>query len=104
MKERLFVITDAVTETNEGFYPHELAGDKYESSGILSGSALTMGKAVQNLIKYAGISLDETLRMCSLYPAKVIGQEKVIGKIAKGYKAAMVVMNNGIEVNKLLYA
>jgi N-acetylglucosamine-6-phosphate deacetylase len=104
MKERLFVITDAVTETDKGYYPHELAGDKYESSGILSGSALTMGKAVFNLINYAGISLDEALRMCSLYPAKLIGQEKVLGKIAKGYKAAMVVIDKEIAIKKLLYS
>ena len=30
MKERLFVITDAVTETPTG-YPHKRVGDKYES-------------------------------------------------------------------------
>jgi N-acetylglucosamine-6-phosphate deacetylase len=102
MKDRLFIITDAVTETDKGYYPHELAGNKYESSGILSGSALTMGKAVQNLVKYAGISLEESLRMCSLYPAKVIGQEKVLGKIANGYKAAIVVMDEKTEVIKLL--
>ncbi|MBL0274439.1 MAG: hypothetical protein IPQ06_15610 [Chitinophagaceae bacterium] len=29
MKERLFVITDAVTETGEGYYPHKQVGDKY---------------------------------------------------------------------------
>ena len=40
MKERLFVITDAVTETDKGYYQHKMAGDKYESGGILSGSAL----------------------------------------------------------------
>jgi N-acetylglucosamine-6-phosphate deacetylase len=42
MHERLFAITDAVTETNEGFYQHTLDGDKYTANGILSGSALTM--------------------------------------------------------------
>ncbi|MEI9911345.1 MAG: amidohydrolase family protein [Bacteroidota bacterium] len=102
MKERLFVITDAVTETGKGYYPHELAGDKYEASGILSGSALTMGKAVQNLVHHAGISPEEALRMCSLYPARVVGLEKESGKIAEGYKATMVVMDEKMDVKKLL--
>lgn len=102
MKERLFVITDAVTETDKGYYPHELAGDKYESNGILSGSALTMNKAVKNLVDHCGIELDEALRMGSLYPAKVMGMEKESGKIKKGFLAIMVVMNENMEVIKLI--
>lgn len=104
MKERLFVITDAVTGTDKGYYQHQLAGDKYEAAGILSGSALTMGKAVKNLIEHADIETGEALRMCSLYPARVIGLEKELGKIDKGYKASMVVMDEKMEVKKLLYS
>ena len=69
MQDRLFIITDAVTETNEGYYPHQLKGDNgdkcYESGGILSGSAITMVKAVKNLVDKADISLPEALRMAS---------------------------------------
>jgi N-acetylglucosamine-6-phosphate deacetylase len=97
MKERLFVITDAVTDTNEGYYQHKVAGDKYEAGGILSGSALTMEKALQNLVNHAGIELAEALRMCSLYPARVLNMENELGKIEKGYKASMVVINNRME-------
>lgn len=102
MKERLFIITDAVTETNSGGYQHHFSGDKYEAGGILSGSALTMGKAVQNLVDHAGIELSEALRMCSLYPAKVMGLENELGKIEKGYKAKIVVMNEVSEVMQLI--
>ena len=63
MGERLFLITDAVTETNDGPYPHELKGDKYESKGILSGSSLTMMKAVKNCVENCDIPLQEALRM-----------------------------------------
>ena len=52
MKERLFVITDAVTDTTDGYYQHQQVGDKYEARNILSGSALTMAKAVQNLVNF----------------------------------------------------
>ena len=102
MKERLFVITDAVTVTPEGPYPHELAGDKYEAMGILSGSALAMDKAVKNLVDFAGIELAEALRMCSLYPAQVIKAEKKLGKISPGYRADMVVLNKDLESIALL--
>ena len=65
-------------------------GDKYESNHILSGSALTMEKAVNNLVNHCGIELEEAFRMCSLYPAKVLGLDNELGKIEKGYRADFV--------------
>ncbi len=98
MKERLFVITDAVTETNEGYYHHQLVGDKYECNGILSGSALTMHSSFINLVKKVGIEVGEALRMCSLYPAQVIKADHLYGKIAPGYAAQFVVINQQLEL------
>ena len=102
MGERLFAITDAVTETNEGYYQHYLAGDKFESAGILSGSALTMSKALQNLVDHVDIELREALRMCSFYPAKVLGMQNKLGQIKKGYNSKMVVMNERMEVVNMI--
>ncbi len=102
MKERLFAITDAVTVTDKGSYQHKPAGDKYEAAGILSGSALTMNKALKNLVEYAGIETGEALRMCSLYPARVMGIDKSYGMIAKDFQATMVVLNNELELIKML--
>jgi N-acetylglucosamine-6-phosphate deacetylase len=98
MSERLFLITDAVTETNEGPYPHELNGDKYESNGILSGSVLTMMKAVKNCVEKCDIPLDKALRMASLYPAKVLEIDNETGKIEKGFKADFVMIDENLEV------
>ena len=102
MKERLFVITDAVTETDTGPYQHYLAGDKYESAGILSGSALTMQKALSNLVQHVGVPLDEALRMCSLYPAKAMGLQGELGMLAPGYRADMTLLNNKLQVITVL--
>lgn len=98
MKERLFVITDAVTETAQGYYPHQFAGDKYESNGILSGSALTMAKSVKNLVQHCNIELGEALCMCGYYPAKLMGMESNYGVIHPGAVASFVVMNDDFEV------
>lgn len=92
MKERLFAITDAVTKTTEGFYQHQPEGDKYAAGNILSGSALTMYKALQNLVKHVGIETGEAIRMCSLYPAQVMQLDGRFGRIAKGYEASMVLL------------
>jgi N-acetylglucosamine-6-phosphate deacetylase len=98
MKERLFIITDAVTETREGYYPHQKEGDKYVSNGILSGSALTMATAVKNCVEKVGIELDEALRMASLYPAKVLGLDNQLGRIKKGYKAELIFLDKALNV------
>jgi N-acetylglucosamine-6-phosphate deacetylase len=98
MGERLFLITDAVTETKEGPYPHESNGDKYESNGILSGTALTMMRAVKNCVEQCNVPLDEALRMASLYPAKVLGIDNETGRIEKGFKADFVMMGENLEV------
>lgn len=92
MQQRLFAITDAVTTTTEGYYQHLPDGDKYTADNILSGSALTMYKALQNLVKHVGIETGEALRMCSLYPAQVMQLDDQLGQIAKGYKAKLVLI------------
>jgi len=102
IKERLFAITDAVTATTEGYYPHEKTGDKYTSDGILSGSALDMAKALRNLVNEVKIDVDEALRMCSTYPAKVIGLQNELGKIEKGFNACFVLLNERLEVEGVI--
>ncbi len=102
MGNRLFAITDAVTETSRGDYQHILAGDKFESAGILSGSALSMNQALLNLNQQAGIEAGEALRMCSLYVARALGLDNERGRLITGYKADMVLLNNRGEIIKLI--
>ena len=54
---------------------------------ILSGSALTMIKAVKNCVEKCDISLEEALRMASLYPAKVLHLDNKTGKIETGFQS-----------------
>jgi N-acetylglucosamine-6-phosphate deacetylase len=98
MQQRLFIITDAVSAVNNGAYQHVFQQDCYVlPNGTLSGSALTMLKGVQNCVQHAGIALEEALRMASLYPAKVMGWQQ-LGKIEKGYKAELIVLNENLEL------
>ncbi len=102
MQERLFVITDAVTATSGGDYPHVFKGDRYTMpDGTLSGSALTMVKSVKNLVTEAGIELGEALRMASLYPAQVVGMSKY-GKIEKGCVAELVVFDDAFNITEVI--
>jgi N-acetylglucosamine-6-phosphate deacetylase len=99
MAERLFLITDAVTQNTSGVYQHQLQGDKYVvEDGTLSGSALTMLKAVSNCIRHVGIALDESLRMASLYPARVLKLEHQLGSIAKDHQAELIWLNEELQL------
>ena len=84
MGNRLFMITDAVTDTDAGPYQHQRAGDKYESSGILSGSMISMADGVRNLIQQVGIAEEDALCMASLYPASLMKRIEVTGRIEVG--------------------
>ncbi|MXV14687.1 N-acetylglucosamine-6-phosphate deacetylase [Hufsiella ginkgonis] len=96
--EKLFLITDAVTATSKGIYPHVFTGDRYTMpDGTLSGSCLTMLKAVKNCVEQVNIGLAEAINMASLYPAQLSGWSTK-GKIEAGYDADLLVFNDNFEV------
>ena len=91
---RLFLITDAVTEAKNGSYQHVFTGDRYVMpDGTLSGSCLTMLKAVENCVTKVGISLEEALRMASTYPAELLKGRK-LGLLKAGHVANVIVFDN----------
>jgi N-acetylglucosamine-6-phosphate deacetylase len=103
LEERLFLITDAVTETSEGPYTHVFNKDRYSlPDGTLSGSALTMMQAVKNCVQYGNIDLQEALRMASFYPAKIAGIENKYGQIKENYAASFVVFDNAMKVIEVI--
>ena len=100
MGERLFLITDAVTQDTRGEYRFEFATDRFvNDQGTLSGSALNMMQAVRNCVEKIGIPLAEALKMASTYPAKVVKIDDRFGKIAQGYVAQMVVFDRDFAVS-----
>ncbi len=95
--EKLFLITDAVTETNEGIYQHQFNKNHYVMpDGTLSGSALTMLKGVQNCVQFADISLGEAVNMASLYPARLL-KDETKGQIKKSCKVDFIIFNTDFE-------
>lgn len=97
MQERLFLITDAVEENNEGAYVHVKQKDRFTlPDGTLSGSCITLLQGVKNCVEQAGIPLDEALRMASTYPAQVMNATH-LGKIEPGYKANLTVFSEDYQ-------
>jgi len=90
LQNKLFLITDAVTESLTGDYRFRFSGDRFtDEQGTLAGSALTMRQAIQNAVAFAGIDLAEALRMASTRPAEALGMGHWLGKILPGYDAEM---------------
>lgn len=104
MGDKLFLITDAVTTCNEGVYQHVFTGDRYTMpDGTLSGSCLSMLKAVENCVKEANIPLDEALRMGSSYPAQLIKDQKR-GYLKEGFKADIIVFDENLQFKKTYFS
>ena len=54
---------------------------------------MTMNEAVQNCVNDCGLSLEQSLMMATLTPAKVMGLDEKLGKIAKGYRADLIALD-----------
>jgi N-acetylglucosamine-6-phosphate deacetylase len=101
MKERLYLISDAVEENNRGGYLHERQKDRFTlPDGTLSGSAISALKAVQNCVEHISIPLDESLRMAASYPARLMGLSDR-GKIEHGSKADLIVFDSEFALKRI---
>ena len=70
------------------------------ATGVLAGSALDMATAVRNTVQLLGLPLDEAARMASTYPAEFLGLGKSHGRIAAGYRADLVVLDDDCRVRQ----
>lgn len=70
------------------------------AQGVLAGSALDMAGAVRNAVQLLGLPLDEAVRMASTYPADFLGLGATHGRIAAGYQADLVVLDDDFRVQR----
>lgn len=68
------------------------------AAGALAGSALDMATAVRNTVRMLGLALDEAARMASAYPADFLGLSATHGRIAPGYRADLVLLDDDLQV------
>ncbi|PKK36667.1 N-acetylglucosamine-6-phosphate deacetylase [Siphonobacter sp. SORGH_AS_0500] len=101
MGDRLFLITDAVTEDTRGEYRFTINPERRrfeDENGTLSGSSLTLIEAVKNCVNEVGIPLEEALRMASLYPAQIIGKDHTLGRLGAGYEASFILFDQNFQM------
>lgn len=103
LEDKLFLVTDAMDTGEDNEYGISKINGLWRSeSGALAGSALTMIEGVENLVKRVGITIDEALRMASLYPARAIKVDNEYGRIKRGFKSNLVVFDEKFKVNAVV--
>ena len=70
-------------------------------NGTLSGSSLSLDKAVYNMVSLAGVSLPHAVRAASLNPARVLGLDGTKGSIEPGKDADLVLFDENIQIRKV---
>jgi N-acetylglucosamine-6-phosphate deacetylase len=104
--QRTILVTDGVAPAGLGPGTYSLAGRQIEvtagvatlADGTLAGSVSTMDQMVRNLVRLGLATLQQALRMASLNPAAALGLEHSKGRIALGFDADLVALDESLEV------
>lgn len=102
-RDQLVLITDRVDPLPAGLGRGmgTLSDDGHAirlSDGRLAGSSLTLDLALRNACRHAGISLLESVRACTLRPARLLGIESEHGTLRPGARADLVVLDDAGHV------
>ncbi len=99
------LITDGISATGMpdgtyhlGSFEVELRDNRCESHGKLAGSVLTLDRAVRNMMSFANVSFQDSIRMATLNPARVLGIAHRKGWLQPGADADIAVFSPAGEV------
>ena len=105
---KMLLVTDAMPPVGSDYPDFVLNGEIITiqdgicqtAQGVLAGSALDMAGAVRNTVQLLGLPLDEAVRMASTYPADFLGLGASHGRIAAGYRADLVLLDDDYRVQQ----
>lgn len=103
------LVTDGIAAAGLGDGAHSLAGEAIQIqggvasllNGTLAGSVTTMDQAVRNIVSASGrglAPLADAVRMASTNPATALGLGRRLGRIAPGFAADLVALDERLEV------
>jgi N-acetylglucosamine-6-phosphate deacetylase len=92
---RTCLITDCVS----GLRGKVVDGAPRLADGTLAGSILSMDRAVANVQRFAGVTLEQAVEMATLTPARAAGCDRSKGSLAPGKDADVVLFDEGIAVS-----
>jgi N-acetylglucosamine-6-phosphate deacetylase len=106
--DRFMLISDAMSPAAGGPDDFELMGRRVScvdgrlqlEDGTLAGSLLTMDEAVRYCVDRLGVDLADALRMASRVPATFLRRGHDLGRIAPGYFANLVHLDDALRVRE----
>jgi N-acetylglucosamine-6-phosphate deacetylase len=106
--DRFMLVTDAMPAVGSAASTFVLQGRTIrvidgicrDQNGTLAGTALDMAAAVRNAVALLDLDVAEAARMASEYPAEFLGLGHELGRIAPGYRANLVLVDDEFKVRK----
>jgi N-acetylglucosamine-6-phosphate deacetylase len=106
--DRFMLVTDAMPPVGspatsfvlQGRTIHVSNGVCRDENGTLAGTALDMATAVRNAVQLLDLGIAEAARMASEYPAAFLGLDGELGRIATGYRANLVLVDDELQVKR----
>jgi N-acetylglucosamine-6-phosphate deacetylase len=104
--DRFMLVTDAMPSVGTDSTSFTLQGRRItvaadvcvDEDGRLAGSNIDMASSVRNTVSMLGVSLADAARMASTYPAEFLGLGARLGRIAAGYRANLVLVDENVNV------
>ncbi len=104
--DRITLITDAMPCVGDGRTSFMLQGRRimvrdgacYDQDGTIAGSILDMAAAVRNAVAMLDLDLVDAARMASRNPAEFLRLDDERGRIARGYIADLVLLDEDLRV------
>lgn len=105
------LVTDAIDATGVGDGTFVLGGQKVHvtdgearlaSSQSLAGSTLTMDQALRRAVTDSRLTLEQASAAASTNPARVLGLDALIGSIAPGRRADLVLLDDDLQVTAVM--
>ncbi len=110
--ERLILISDSMEATGlpDGIY--QLGGQSVTVKGkeavltdhpdTIAGSVTNLYDCMVNCVQHMGIPLEDAIRAATENPARAIGIDDVYGKIAPGYRADIVLIDQNMKIQRII--
>jgi N-acetylglucosamine-6-phosphate deacetylase len=73
-------------------------GKCVNADGTIAGADLDMASAVRNAVSMLGVDLADAVAMASANPAAFLGLDHEFGRIAPGYRANLVLLDDDLQV------
>lgn len=109
--ERTVLVTDAIAAAGVGDGSYDIGGlEVVVRDGVptlaggtsLAGSTLTMDAAFRNLVRSCGMTVADAVAATATRPAELLGLGDVTGRLAKGLRADVVLLDATLHPTKVL--